>query len=141
MRHGKHTFKIGRTSSHRRCMIANMLKALVEHERIETTVAKAKELRRHADKLITTAKEDSLFSRRKAVATLMVSFNPLTTKEARAAKAGNTKAYNVDRKIIGKLFDLSKRFVHRNGGYTRIIRKDTRVGDSAPTCYIEYLPE
>ena len=73
MRHGKHTFKIGRTSSHRRCMIANMLKSLVEHERIETTVAKAKELRRHADKLITTAKkEDSLFARRKAVATLMV---------------------------------------------------------------------
>ena len=141
MRHGKHTFKIGRTSSHRRCMIANMLKALVEHERIETTVAKAKELRRHADKLITTAKEDSLFSRRKAVAALMVSFNPLTTKEARDAKAGNTKAYNADRKVIGKLFDLSKRFAHRNGGYTRIIRKDIRVGDNAPTCYLEYLPE
>jgi len=122
-------------------MIANMLKALVEHERIETTVAKAKELRRHADKLITTAKEDSLFSRRKAVAALMVSFNPLTTKEARDAKAGNTKAYNADRKVIGKLFDLSKRFAHRNGGYTRIIRKDIRVGDNAPTCYLEYLPE
>ena len=141
MRHGKHTFKIGRTSSHRRCMIANMLKALIEHERIETTVAKAKELRRHADKLITTAKEDSLFSRRKAIAALMVSFNSLTTKEARDAKAGNTNAYNADRKVIGKLFDLSKRFAHRNGGYTRIIRKDIRVGDSAPTCYLEYLPE
>ena len=141
MRHGKHTFKIGRTSSHRRCMIANMLKALIDHERIETTVAKAKELRRHADKLITTAKEDSLFSRRKAIAALMVSFNSLTTKEARDAKAGNTNAYNADRKVIGKLFDLSKRFAHRNGGYTRIIRKDIRVGDSAPTCYLEYLPE
>jgi len=122
-------------------MIANMLKALIEHERIETTVAKAKELRRHADKLITTAKEDSLFSRRKAIAALMVSFNSLTTKEARDAKAGNTNAYNADRKVIGKLFDLSKRFAHRNGGYTRIIRKDIRVGDSAPTCYLEYLPE
>lgn len=142
MRHGKHTFKIGRTSSHRRCMIANMLKSLVEHERIETTVAKAKELRRHADKLITTAKkEDSLFARRKAVATLMVTFNSLTTKEAREAKAGKTQGYNNDRKVISKLFDLSKRFAHRNGGYTRIIRKDIRIGDSAPTCFLEYLPE
>lgn len=141
MRHGKHTFKIGRTSSHRRCMIANMLKALVEHERIETTITKAKELRRHADKLITMAKEDTLFSRRKAIAELMVSFNSLTPKEAREAKKGNTTSYNADRKIVGKLFDLSKRFAHRNGGYTRIIRKDIRVGDSAPVCYLEYLPE
>ena len=141
MRHGKHTFKIGRTSSHRRCMIANMLKALVEHGRIETTVVKAKELRRHADKLITIAKEDTIFNRRKAIAALMVAFNPLTPKEARAAKGGNDKAYNNDRKIVGKLFDLSKRFAQRNGGYTRIIRKDIRVGDNAPTCYIEYLSE
>lgn len=141
MRHGKHTFKIGRTSSHRRCLIANMLKALVEHERIETTVAKAKELRRHADKLITIAKEDTLFSRRKAIAELMISFDHLTSKEARALKQGNDKIGNADRKIIGKLFNLSKRFVHRNGGYTRIIRKDIRLGDNAPTCYLEYLSE
>jgi len=141
MRHGKHTFKIGRTASHRRCMIANMLKSLVEHERIETTVAKAKELRRHADKLITMAKEDTLFSRRKAIATLMVSYNTLAPKEARLAKAGNKAAYNGDRKVIGKLFDLSKRFAHRNGGYTRIIRKNQRVGDNAPSCFIEYLAE
>ncbi len=141
MRHGKHTFKLGRTSSHRRCMIANMLKSLVEHERIETTVAKAKELRKHADKLITMAKEDTLFSRRKAIATLMVTYNTLAPKEARLAKTGNTAAYNGDRKVIGKLFDLSKRFAHRNGGYTRIIRKSQRMGDNAPTCFIEYLPE
>jgi large subunit ribosomal protein L17 len=141
MRHGKHTFKIGRTASHRRCMIANMLKSLVEHGRIETTVTKAKELRRHADKLITMAKEDTLFSRRKAIATLMVTYNALTTKEARLAKKGNTDAYNGDRKVIGRLFDLSKRFAHRNGGYTRIIRKSQRIGDNAPTCFIEYLPE
>ena len=75
MRHGKHTFKIGRTASHRRCMIANMLKALIEHGRIETTVTKAKELRRHADRMITLAKKNTLSSRRLAVAELMVSYN------------------------------------------------------------------
>jgi large subunit ribosomal protein L17 len=57
MRHQKRTVKLNRNASHRRCMIANMLKALVEHERIETTVPKAKELRRHADRLITLAKK------------------------------------------------------------------------------------
>jgi large subunit ribosomal protein L17 len=122
-------------------MIANMLKSLVTNERIQTTVAKAKELRRHADKLITMAKEDSLFGRRKAIAALMVSYNTLTTKEARAAKAGDTSAYNDDRKVIDKLFAISKRFIHRNGGYTRIIRSKTRIGDNAPICYIEYLPQ
>ncbi len=140
MRHRKHTFKIGRTSSHRRCMIANMLKSLVQHERIETTVTKAKELRRHADKLITLAKDDTLFSRRKAIAKLMVTYNTLTPKEARAAKAGDTSSYNDDRQVVNKLFGaLSARFAQRNGGYTRIIRKGQRVGDNAPTCYIEYL--
>lgn len=142
MRHGKKTFKIGRTTSHRRCMLANMLKSLVEHERIETTVTKAKELRRHADKLITLAKNNTLFSRRKAIATMMISFNALTPKEARAVKKGDTSAYNTDRKVVGKLFDvLSTRFAARNGGYTRIIKKDQRVGDNAPTCFIEFLAE
>ena len=142
MRHRKHTFKLGRTSSHRRCMIANMLKSLIEHERIETTVAKAKELRRHADRMITLAKKNTLASKRQAIAQLMVSFNPLTPKEARDAKAGKDGAYNGDRKVIGKLFGgLSERFATRNGGYTRIIQKDFRVGDNAPTCYLEYLPQ
>lgn len=142
MRHGKHTFKIGRTSSHRRCMLANMLKSLIEHERIETTVTKAKELRRHADRMITLAKRNTLFSKRQAIAKLMISYNPLTAKEARAAKGGDTSAYNADRKVIGKLFgDLSQRFATRNGGFTRLIKKGVRVGDNAPTCFIEYLPE
>lgn len=140
MRHGKKTFKLGRTTSHRRCMLANMLKSLVEHERIETTVTKAKELRRHADKLITMAKDNTLFSRRKAIAAMMVSYNALTPKEARDAKKGDTSAYNTDRKVVGKLFGvLSQRFAERKGGYTRIIKKDQRVGDNAPTCYIEFL--
>src|SRR5258708_1156496 len=111
MRHGKHTFKIGKTSSHRRCMIANMLKSLVEHERIETTVTKAKELKRHADRLISLAKKNTLASRRQAIADLMITFNALTPKEAKQAKAGDTSAYNADRQIIHKLFgDLSARF-------------------------------
>lgn len=140
MRHGKDTFKIGRTASHRRCMIANMLKSLIEHGRIETTERKAKELRRHADHMVTLAKKNTLASRRKAIAELMISYNALTPKEARAAKKGNTASHNTDRRAIGKLFtDLGPRFVGRNGGYTRIIKKGFREGDSAPTCYIEYL--
>lgn len=142
MRHGKDTFKIGRTASHRRCMLANMLKSLVEHERIETTVVKAKELRRHADRLITLAKKNTLASKRNAIADLMISFNALSPKEARQAKKGNSSAHNSDRQIIQKLFGgLSTRFAARAGGYTRIIKKGHRVGDSAPTCLIEFLPE
>lgn len=140
MRHRKHTFKIGRTASHRRCLIANMLKALIEHGRIETTERKAKELRRHADKMITLAKKNTLASRRRAIGELMIRYNPLTSKEARAAKKGNTKAYNADRTVIGKLFgELATRFAERNGGFTRIIKKDYRLGDNAPSCYIEFL--
>ena len=142
MRHRKHTFKIGRTRSHNRCMIANMLKSLVEHERIETTVVKAKELRRHADRLITLAKKNTLASRRRAIADMMVRFNALTPKEARDLKTNpeNDEACNGDRKVINKLFtELASRFSARNGGYTRIIKKGQRVGDNATTCYIEYL--
>ena len=142
MRHAKDTFKIGRTASHRRCLMANMLKSLIDHGRIETTERKAKELRRHADRMVTLAKRNTLATRRKAIAELMIRFNALSTKEARAAKAGNTEAYNVDRRVIGKLFgELSQRFANRSGGYTRIIKKEFRVGDNAPTCYIEYLPQ
>ena len=140
MRHGKHTFKIGRTASHRRCMLANMLKSLVTLGRIETTVTKAKELRRHADHLITLAKKNTLAARRQAIGDLMISYNALSTKDARSAKAGNKDVYNTDRLVIDKLFgDLSTRFASRNGGYTRIVKLDTRVGDNAPTCFIEYL--
>ncbi|MEN9344308.1 MAG: ribosomal protein [Chlamydiota bacterium] len=140
MRHGKDTFKIGRTAGHRRCLIANMLKSLIEHGRIETTERKAKELRRHADHMITLAKKNTLASRRQAIAELMITFNRLTSKEAKQAKAGSLDAYNADRKVVRTLFnDLRTRFETRNGGYTRIIKKDFRVGDNAPSCYIEYL--
>jgi large subunit ribosomal protein L17 len=123
-------------------MFANMLKSLVEHERIETTVSKAKELRRHADRLITLAKKNTLASRRQAIGELMISFNALTPKEAKLAKKGDKSVYNADRQIIEKLFgDLSARFATRNGGFTRIIKKGIRVGDNATTCFIEYLPQ
>ncbi len=142
MRHLKNTCKLNRTSSHRRCMFANMLKALIENERIETTLPKAKALRSHADRMITLAKKGTLAARRLAIADMMIRFNPLTDKEARAAKAGNTIAYNTDRNVIDKLFDsLAMRFANRNGGYTRIIKSHKRVGDNAQSCVIEYLSE
>lgn len=140
MRHLKDTCKLNRTSSHRRCMFANMLKSLIEHGRIETTVQKAKALRRHADRMITLAKKNTLASRRQAISELMIRFNKLSDKEARAAKHGDTRGYNTDRVVIDILFDeLGTRFAARNGGYTRIIKSSRRIGDNAQTCLIEYL--
>jgi large subunit ribosomal protein L17 len=140
MRHSKSTFKLGRTASHRKAMVANMVKSLIENGRIVTTVVKAKEVRRHAERMVTLAKENSLASRRAAVAALQVRFNALTSKEVRRAKGGDEGAYNRDRKVIGQLFDqLGPRFAQRNGGYTRIVRHSNRVGDNAETCVLEYL--
>ena len=140
MRHLKDTCKLNRTGSHRRCMFANMLKSLIEHGRIETTVPKAKELRRYADKMITLAKKNTLAARRDAIAQMMVQFNTLTEKEKRAARAGDTSSYSRDRIVIDRLFtDLGPRFASRQGGYTRIIKGGRRVGDGAQTCFIEYL--
>ncbi len=142
MRHLKQTCKLNRTVAHRRCMFANMLKSLVTHDRIETTVPKAKALRRYADSLVTLAKKGTLAAKRQAIAELMIQFNPLSSKEKRLAKEGNTAAYNDDRLVMQKLFgNLSSRFANRNGGYTRIIKKGVRVGDNAEICIIEYLPE
>ena len=142
MRHLKNTCKLNRTSSHRRCMFANMLKSLIENERIETTLAKAKALRSHADKMITLAKKNTLASRRRAISIMMIRFNPLTPKEQREARQGDKSSYNTDRQVIEKLFGtLGTRFSSRNGGYTRIIKSKRRVGDNAETCVIEYLSE
>ncbi|MCB1084611.1 MAG: 50S ribosomal protein L17 [Chlamydiia bacterium] len=140
MRHQKRTVKLNRNSSHRRGLVANMLKALVEHGRIETTVPKAKALRRHADRLITLAKKNTLASRREAISKMMIRYNALTSKETRAAKKGDTSSYNTDRQVIGKLFnELSSRYSTREGGYTRIIRTENRQGDSSPLCILEYV--
>lgn len=140
MRHGNHTFKVGRTGSHRRAMLANMMKSLIENGRIVTTVTKAKELRRHAERMVTLAKKNTLSSKRKAIAEMKIAFNPLSSKEARDVKAGEKGSYSRDRFVIDKLFgELRTRYETRNGGYTRIIRKDIRIGDNASTCYIEYV--
>lgn len=140
MRHGKRTCKLGRTTSHRTAMFANMLKSLIEHGRIETTVAKAKELKRHADKMITLAKKDTLASRRKLVSTLRIQHNSLTPKEAKQVKAGKTTLFNRDRSILKKLYgELSPKFAERQGGYTRLVRLTRRAGDDAPTCIVEYV--
>lgn len=141
MRHRKDTAKLGRTGSHKRCMMANLLKSLIHFESIETTVEKAKELRRYADKMITLAKKNDLHAKRRAIALLMIRFNHLTAKDCRLAREGNNKRYNVDRLVIGKLFDdLGERFKAREGGYTRIVRTNRRCGDNAEKCIIEYLP-
>lgn len=140
MRHLNHSEKLSRTSSHRRCLFANMLKSLIINERIVTTVPKAKALRRYADQMITLAKKNTLSSRRQAIANMMVRFNKLTPKEARLAKSGDTSVCNDDRLVIEKLFDeLGGRFTNRNGGYTRIVKTGRRIGDNAQTCIIEYL--
>ena len=117
MRHAKRSAKLGRTTSHRRCLFANMLKALIHHEKIETTVPKAKELKRFADGMITLAKKNTLASRRKAIAELMVQFNTLTPKERRLVKTGDKSSYNIDRQVLEKLFTgLGPRFAERQGG-------------------------
>jgi large subunit ribosomal protein L17 len=118
-----------------------MLKSLIFHEKIVTTLPKAKELRRFADQMVTLAKQNTLASRRRAIGDLMIRFNTLTPKEKRAVKGGNIGSYNVDRQVIEKLFDvLGPRFQERNGGYTRITRhSETRIGDQGSQCSLEYL--
>lgn len=142
MRHLNQTCKLNRTSSHRRCMFANMLKSLITTGKIETTVPKAKALRRYADRMVTLAKRNTLASRRQAIAEMMIRYNTLTPKERRAAKQGDTSAYNDDRFVIDKLFgELGPRFATRQGGYTRIVKHGFRVGDNAAVCTIEYLQD
>lgn len=116
MRHRKSGRKLNRTSSHRKALFRNQLQQLIEHERICTTEAKAKELRRFADKFITLAKRDDLHSRRQAFAFLR---NKKTTK---------------------KLFeDLAKRYGDRDSGYTQIYKHKHRRGDGAPLALIEFI--
>ncbi len=143
MRHAKSSAKLSKTSSHRRCMFANMLKSLVSSEKIVTTVPKAKELKRFADQLITLAKKNTLASKREAIGWLMVRYNTLTPKEARAAKGGDKSSYNNDRLVIDKLFAvLAPRFEKRQGGYTRIMRlPERRVGDNTQECILQYLED
>jgi len=98
-------------------MFANMVSSLILHDRIETTLPKAKELRRVADRLVTLGKRKTLHARRHAVAMIK------------------------NKKAVSKVFgELAERFAERNGGYTRIYKLGFRHGDSAPMAVIEYLP-
>ncbi len=116
MRHGNQGRALSRNSSHRQAMSSNMIVSLFKKELIRTTLAKAKELRRYAEPLITLAKTDSVSNRRRAFAKLR------------------------DKAAVGKLFaKLAVRYNKRPGGYTRIIRCMPRVGDSAPMAWVELV--
>ena len=116
MRHQNGVKKLGRTGSHRRAMLRNMAIALFEHERIETTGAKAKVLRPFAERLITLAKRGDLHARRLASRSVH------------------------DPVILKKLFgDLAERFRTREGGYTRILKLGVRKGDNSMTALIELV--
>jgi large subunit ribosomal protein L17 len=116
MRHGKSGRKLGRTSSHRLAMFRNMVTSLLEHERIYTTEAKAKELRRWADWMITLGKRGDLHARRQALQVIR------------------------DKSVVHKLFtDLAQRYQARSGGYTRTVKVGFRVGDGAPLSLIELM--
>jgi large subunit ribosomal protein L17 len=116
MRHGHGLRKLNRTSSHRLAMLRNMSNSLLRHERIKTTLPKAKELRRVVEPLITLAKEPTVANRRLA-------FNRLR-----------------DREMVVKLFDeLGPRYKARSGGYTRILKFGFRVGDNAPMALMELV--
>jgi large subunit ribosomal protein L17 len=116
MRHQKKTVKLGRTAEHRKALLANQVCSLIQHQRIKTTLAKAKAVRPLAEKMVTLGKKGSLHARRTALATL---------RQADAVK---------------KLFDeIAPRTAERNGGYTRIIKLGPRRSDSAPIAFIEWV--
>ncbi len=116
MRHNIKNKKLNKTSSHRKAMLMNMSNALIKHEQITTTLAKAKELRRFVEKIVTLGKKGDLLSRRKAVSILQ------------------------DQKMSKKVFDVfAERYKTRTGGYTRIIKLGNRYGDNAPTAVIEFI--
>ena len=116
MRHGNSNRKLNRTHEHRKAMFSNMICSLIEHEQIKTTLPKAKELKRIADKYVSIGKKGNLHARRIAYSRL---------KQDIAVK---------------KLFEtLAPRYKDRNGGYTRVIRAGFRYGDMAPMAVIEFV--
>ncbi|MCW9013100.1 MAG: 50S ribosomal protein L17 [Gammaproteobacteria bacterium] len=116
MRHRKSGRQLNRNSSHRKAMFQNMVNSLFSNEIIKTTLPKAKELRRHAEPLITLAKEDSVAKRRLA-------FDRMR-----------------DKAMVGKLFaELAPRYKDRPGGYLRIMKCGFRAGDAAPMAYVELV--
>ena len=118
MRHRRAGKKLGRDSSHRQAMLRNMVTSLFKYEQLETTDAKAKRLRPVAEKIITLAKRGDLHARRQAL------------------------AYIKDKAVTHRLFgDLRDRYMDRQGGYVRIVKKGNRKGDGAPLSVIQLLPE
>jgi large subunit ribosomal protein L17 len=118
MRHTKKTIKLGRKSEHRNLLLANQVCSLIEHNRIRTTLAKAKAVRPYAERMITLGKRNDLHARRLA-------FAFLRQKEA-----------------VRKLFaDVAPRSGSRHGGYVRIIKLGPRASDSAPMAYIEWVDQ
>jgi len=116
MRHGNKVNNLSRTASHRKAMLSNMACSLIEHKRINTTVAKAKALRGYIEPLLTKSKKDSTHSRRTV-------FGYLQNKD-----------------VVSELFrDVAPKIANRNGGYTRIIRTGYRLGDNAEMCLIELV--
>ena len=116
MRHGNAHRKLGRTTSHRTAMFANMAASLIKHEQIVTTLPKAKELRPFVEKLVTLAKKGDLHARRLAI----------------------SRVRDVDQ--VGKLFaTLGPRYAERNGGYIRVLKAGYRHGDNAPMAVIEFV--
>lgn len=116
MRHRKGPAKLGRTSTHRRAMLANMAAALIKHEQIVTTLPKAKAVKPVVEKLITLAKKGGLANRRLAIARLR------------------------DEAMVRKLFaELAERYAERPGGYTRVLKAGFRYGDNAPMAVIELV--
>ena len=114
MRHLNAGRKLNRSASHRRALFRNLVTALFEHERIRTTDAKAKEVRRLAERMITLGKDGSLAARRRAL------------------------SYIQKRAVVAKLFsDIAPRFTERPGGYTRIIKLGIRHGDAAPISVLQ----
>ncbi len=126
MRHLRKIAKLGRNSGHRKALLVNMACSLIEHDQIETTVNRAKEVRRLVDRLITYGKKGGEHNRRLAIARI---------KDNTPADKAQTK-----KAVITKLFgDLAVRFAERNGGYTRIIRTGKRVGDAADACILQFV--
>lgn len=116
MRHGKKRRKLGRTSAHRTAMFRNMLHSLMLHGRVKTTLAKAKEVRRIAERIVTRGKEDTVHARRAV------------------------RKWLPDRAIVGRVFDdVAPRFADRPGGYTRIIKLGPRQGDGAEEAILEFV--
>ena len=116
MRHRKHTFKIGRSGAHRKALLANQVCSLITEGEIKTTIVKAKETRRFADRMVTLGKKGDLHHRRLAIAKLR------------------------DRDAVAQLFsEVAPKFANRDGGYTRIIRIGTRIGDAAEMCILQWV--